>query len=229
MIEMSHRAEIQAICEQLLAHHDTSLFVVTIPRMADYSLIEPDTISIETFAQKLFDEWGIGYLRVAGESWNTGILLLVCEQDRKARIELGAGWERTRDELCERIMDDQIITRFKDGDHSLGILCGVRALDDMARERPLPARPWTRNTKRALAGGVGLALFTIVSVFRSGRNGWGWAFWSTVFGALGWLLYLLAGRRGYAGHAGSYRGGGFSRGGGLGGGFSGGGGATGSW
>ncbi len=229
MIEASDMTEIQTICEKLLAHHDTSIFVVTITSMAEYSLIRPDTITIETFAQNLFDEWGIGYLRVNGESWNTGILLVVSKHDRKARIELGAGWERMQDDLCHQILNDQIITRFKDGDYSLGILSGVRALDDMARGKPLPARPWTRNMKQTVAIGSGLALFTIVSVFRSGRNGWGWVLWLTVFGALGWVLHRLCGRRDYRGHAGGHYGEGFSGRGGLGGGFSGGGGATGSW
>lgn len=82
---------------------------------------------------------------------------------------------------------------------------------------------------QTVAIGSGLALFTLVSVFRSGRNGWGWVLWLTVFGALGWLLHLLCGRRSHRGHAGGHYGEGFSGGGGLGGGFSGGGGATGSW
>ncbi len=83
--------------------------------------------------------------------------------------------------------------------------------------------------KQTVAIGSGLALFTIVSVFRSGRNGWGWVLWLTVFGAIGWLLHRLCGRRDYRGHAGGHYGEGFSGRGGLGGGFSGGGGATGSW
>ncbi len=92
-------------------------------------------------------------------------------------------------------MNDQIITRFKHGYYSLGIISGVRAIDDMTRGKPLPARPWTRNMKQTVAIGSGLALFTIVSVFRSGRNGWGWVLWLTAFGAIGWLLHRLCGRR----------------------------------
>ena len=234
MIDESNVTEIQTICENLLAHHDASIFIVTITSMAEYSLVRPNSITIETFAQNLFNEWGIGYLQVNGEAWNTGILLVVSERDQKARIELGAGWESMRDDLCQQIMREQIIPHFKNGNYSLGILSGVRALDDVARGKPLPAKPWTSNMKQAVAIGSALALFTIVSVFRSGRNGWGWAFWLTLFGALGWLLNRLCSRRTYRGHAGRrygdrYSGGGGFGGGGLGGGFSGGGGATGSW
>lgn len=241
MMESSDADEIQSLSEELLAEHQTSIFVVTITSMADHSYTRD--VSIETFAQKLFDEWGIGHPRVGGESWNTGILLLVSEQDQKARIELGAGWEHQRDDLCRQIMDEQIIPRFKDGDFSFGILSGVRALDDMARGKPLPAKPWTRNKFLGVGLVSGLVLFTLVSVFRSGRNGWAWVLWATVFGALAWLLYQFFKpddrryrRSGYYDHDRGYSrsgsgfgsGGGFG-GGGLGGGSSGGGGATGSW
>lgn len=81
---------------------------------------------------------------------------------------------------------------------------------------------------------VFLAIFTAVSMIRSGSSGWAWALWSVVFGVLGVILYVLgsSSRRHYGRGGGFFSGGGggggFS-GGGFGGGFGGGGGATGSW
>lgn len=44
-------------------------------------------LSVEQYARQLFDHWGPGF-----KDRNYGILLLVSVGDRKARIELGAGW-----------------------------------------------------------------------------------------------------------------------------------------
>ena len=46
------------------------------------------------FARALFDQWGVGHPQAHGQSWDTGILVVVSKDDRKARIELGGGWAR---------------------------------------------------------------------------------------------------------------------------------------
>jgi hypothetical protein len=138
MIEPNDQKKIQALCQRLLTEKATPIVVVTIKSMAEHG---GKGMRIETFAQLLFDQWGIGVPQLRGEPWNTGILLLVAKGDREARIELGAGWKRLRDAQCQKIMDEQIIPRFKEGDFSGGILAGVRALEKMARELKLPAPP----------------------------------------------------------------------------------------
>lgn len=74
---------------------------------------------------------------------------------------------------------------------------------------------------------VFLAIFTAISMIRSGASGWAWAFWAVVFGVIGFILYAVAtssrSSRGFGGGGGGFSGGSF------GGGFGGGGGATGSW
>jgi uncharacterized protein len=118
-------------------------------------------------------------------------------------------------------MDEQIITRFKAGDFSGGILAGVRALDAMARGKELPRvpRPWWHYA--LIVAFLGLAIFTVISLVRRGSSGWAWLVWAAVFGLLGYLLVSFL-------RSSSRSGGGFG-GGSFGGGFSGGGGATGSW
>ena len=148
-------------------------------------------------------------------------MFLVSTGDRKARIELGAGWGREKDALCDQIMQTQIIPRFKQGDFSGGIVAGVDGLDKMARELELPTvpRPWWHYA--LVVGFIGLAIFTVISLIRRGASGWAWLFWSAVFAVVGYLLYQIITSK-------SSGGGGFS-GGSFGGGFSGGGGSTGSW
>lgn len=208
------------ICDKLLTEKATPIIVVTIEQMADHG---GAGMRIETFARLLFDQWEIGHAKLGGQNWNTGILLLVSKGDRKARIELGAGWGRDKDALCQQIMDEQIIPRFKQGDFSAGIKAGVVALDAMAREKELPKAPtpwWVPVTWLVF---FGLMIFTVVSMVRNGSSGWAWLFWGAVFALVGTILYnMLANSRRSGG------GGGFS-GGSFGGGFSGGGGASGSW
>ena len=237
---------IRAIGDQLLTEHAIPLIVVTIDSMAQHG---GAGWRIETFARVLFDQWGIGYETIEGQPWNRGVLLLVSKADRKARIELGNDWAGEYDQVCQQIMDGQIIPNFKKGDFSGGILAGVQELDKMCRSIPTPqggAATGEAGAKDlgtvnrdfkpsppvrpdwywpAVAVTAFLAIFTAVSMIRSGSSGWAWALWAVVFGVIGFMLYTMATSSGRSGGGG---GGGFS-GGSFGGGFGGGGGATGSW
>lgn len=219
MISPEDEAKIKETADKLLTDKATPIIVVTIESMAKHG---GEDLRIETFARLLFDQWGIGHAKLGEHEWNTGILLLVSKNDRKARIELGAGWGREKDQLCNQIMQEQIISHFRTGAFSAGITAGVVALDAMAREKPLPRvpRPWWHYA--LIAGVIALAIFTVVSLIRRGSGGWAWLFWGAAFALLGYLLYQFLTSSGRGG------GGGFS-GGSFGGGFSGGGGATGSW
>jgi uncharacterized protein len=218
LIDEADAESIRKISAALLKEKATPIIVVTIQSTANYVDM---AMPIEPFAMMLFNQWGIGHAELNDQEWNTGILLLVSVGDRKARIELGAGWGREKDQQCTRIMDDLIIPEFKAGDYSAGILAGVQALDKMARDKPLPkpVRPWWHYA--LIAGGIVLAIFTVVSLIRRGSSGWAWLFWAVVLGIIGAMLWNMLRNSG--------RGGGGFGGGSFGGGFSGGGGATGSW
>jgi uncharacterized protein len=218
MLNDTEEQKIKQIADRLLTDKAAPIIVVTIESMAQHG---GAGLRIETFARLLFDQWGIGPEKLGDTQWNYGILLLVSQQDRKSRIELGAGWKREKDIAAQKVMDDLIIPRFKNGDFSGGIVAGVESLDKMARGLQLPSRP--RPASHYIIGVVflGLMVFTVVSLIRRGPSGWAWLMWAVVFGAVGTILYHMATSR-------SSGGGGFS-GGSFGGGFSGGGGASGSW
>ncbi len=218
LISPEDEKKIRAACDKLLTEKATPIIVVTINSMAEHG---GRSMPIETFARILFDTWGIGHRELNGKAWNTGILLLVSRNDRKARIELGAGWNRDKDKMCKRIMDDLIIPEFKQDKYSAGIVAGVEALDKMARGLKLPTRPRPWWHYGLIVGFIGMAIFTMVSLARRGSSGWAWLFWAAIFALAGYLLYSMLTSSGG-------RGGGFG-GGSFGGGFSGGGGASGSW
>jgi uncharacterized protein len=221
MISGSDREEMQNTIDLTLRETAIPIVVVTIRSLGSYGA---GHLSIEEYARRLFDAWGIGHKTVlVGDREvprNLGVLLLVAKGDRLARIELGADWGHGKDGQCRTIMQDHIIAAFKRNEFSAGILAGVKALSAMVREQELPAPPRPAWHYLAWAAFVGLGLFTMVSLIRRGANGWAWLFWGVVFAILGTILYAMTRARS--------SGGGFS-GGSFGGGFSGGGGATGSW
>jgi uncharacterized protein len=233
LIDAKSRNVIDEIANRLL--HDKNInvpvFVVTITSLAIYDAMD---YSIEEYAAKLFNAWGIG-----SQEHNNGILLLISMGDRKARIELGQYWGRSYDEDAKQIMDTLIIPRFKEGKYAQGIVEGVRGLAALARGQniPQPTPLWWILPAKVL--GTVLFFGLIYNLFTTGRNGWAWALIS-ILGAvifsilfsilLGFLLNflrnLLFGQDSYRSSSG-----GSSRGssGGFSGGSSGGGGATGSW
>lgn len=188
--------------------------VVTIGSIQDYPQAPQD--SIESFAAGLFNRYGIGNLPD-----NKGVLLLVAVRDREARIELGAGFGRSRDADADRIMQSKIIPSFQKGDYAGGIQSGVRGiLAEFGGIRMIPG--WI---KWAVLGAILFLLPVMISLFRRGKRGWGWIAAGIFIVLLLGLLVLirrtaesLPARSGSGGH-----------GGGFGGGFSGGGGATGRW
>jgi uncharacterized protein len=216
MLDPGAKEHIRELCDSLLTDKATPIIVITIESMAKYG---GEGMRIETFATLLFDQWGIGHATLGGQDWNTGILLLVSRNDRKARIELGGGWGRREDALCRQIMDEHIVPEFKQGRFSGGIVAGVEALDQMGRKLELPTRPRPWWHYAMVVGLIGLAVFTIVSLVRNGSGGWAWFFWGVVFAIVGTILYQMVTNRSSGGFGG----------GSFGGGSSGGGGATGSW
>jgi uncharacterized protein len=204
MIKPEQRTEINKIAAALLNEEKIPLYVVTIKSLSDH---EASGMSIEEYAEKLFNKWGIGF-----KDRNYGILLLVSKGDRKARIELGKAWNNKNDIQSQDIMDNLIIRQFKNGNFSLGVLDGVRGLDAMARGLGLPKStpPWWQLPLIIIL--FILFVLMIINLFKTGRSGWAWAL-IILFGTL--LFFILRN----AGSSSS----------GFGGGFSGGGGATGSW
>lgn len=124
---------IKAAQHDAFVHNDTPIMVVTISSMAR---LGGEGYSIEKFARAWFDRWQIGKRASNGAPINRGILLLVSRDERKARIELGADWGSRFDTMTARIMDGDIVPKFKKGDYAGGLADGVKALATMAKTGP---------------------------------------------------------------------------------------------
>jgi uncharacterized protein len=208
VIEAADREAINGLASKLLREEGVALIVVTIRSLFEYGS-EAAQGTVESYAQQLFNYWQIG-----SKGRNYGMLLLVSVGDRKARIELGAGWAHNNDSQTGTIMSSLIIPQFKNGSYSAGVLAGVRGLDAMARGLALPKPEQPKWVLPVMIGLGLLSIGVIFSLFKSGHSGWGWA----LLAALGMLLFFLFKASNSS-----------SSGGAFGGGFSGGGGASGSW
>lgn len=225
---------------KLLNETRIPLYVVTVRSMRD---LEGDPSSIEKAAQDLYDRWGIGFREVDGKAFNKGMLLLVARDDRKVRIEMGAGYGSSKDAESKQIIDQILVPHFRAGEYSAGILAASKAMYELASGKKMTAPASGAETiknpsgSNSLLWGVVLLVIggvTVYSLMNSGRSGWAWIFWGALFSFIGLALYHLLQSSGRSSHwggggGGGFGGGSFGGGGGFGGGFSGGGGASGSW
>ncbi len=205
---------------------------------------------IEGFALRVVEKNRLGRRNV-----DDGILLLIAKDDRAVRIEVGYGLEGVvSDVIAKRIIEEQILPRFRSGDFFGGISAGVESISALIKGEALPP-PAQRSSSRKnsisdlffvaafLCIGIGGALKAsigavpgsmvggllcgLVGLLASGIG------LGVVLAMIGFIFTLLAGipARGYGSHGG-WRSGGWSGGGGGwsgGGGSFGGGGASGRW
>ena len=223
LLSNNEREQIQHWLWQVEKKTGVEIAVVTIGSIRDYP--GAPNSSIEAFATGLFNKYGIGSLPA-----NNGVLLLVAARDRKARIELGAGYGRARDADAARIISGVIVPRFRKGAYGKGVTEGVKAIAEQFAGQRIMLN-WRLLGCLIAVPLVGLIAY---SLFRSGKRGWGWVCagflvaltLAVVYMVIKILSILPRGSDGGWG-SGGWSAGGF--GGGFGGGFSGGGGATGSW
>lgn len=212
---------------------------------------EPETV--EQYAVRVEEVWKLGRKGV-----DDVVLLVIAKNDRKLRIEVGYGLEGAlTDAVAKRIIADDIVPRFKQGDFYGGVTAGVDRITRVIDGEALPP-PRAASASQNSSGGDNLFFIGFILVFVVGGilraifgrmlgagiigGVMGFIVWS-VIGLLPWALVagvvaFIFGLMGGGGQSsgggfggGGYRGGGYSGGGGFsgGGGSSGGGGASGSW
>jgi uncharacterized protein len=221
---------IVSIGSELDSKTKAQVVVVTIDKL-------PNDVGIEEYANGLFREWGIGDKKL-----NNGILLIVNTDPnaRIARIEVGSGLEgRVPDAIANRIMEDDIIPYFKQGDYNSGILKGYSSLAQRVAAEynvelsgsqgnsNIPNNQENVNIQRNSRRGLNLPVI-IAGILFLLFDGILFRFSITRFL---FYMFLFSGRRGRGGRGGGGFGGGSGGGGfgGFGGGSSSGGGSNGSW
>ncbi|MDZ7290992.1 MAG: TPM domain-containing protein [candidate division KSB1 bacterium] len=131
---------------------------------------------LEEYSMKVVETWKLGQ-----KDKDNGVLLLVVRDDRKIRIEVGDGLEGDLpDILCGRIIRNEIVPRFRDGDYEGGIRAGVNAIiaaiagsyragDDSSSSSSPGLLP--RFIFFAIFI-LGIGAFTLTAIFSQGAAGW---------------------------------------------------------
>jgi uncharacterized protein len=79
---------------------------------------------LEDFSLKVSRTWALGR-----KGQNDGVLFLISKSDRKLRIEVGHGLEGSiPDALAGRIIQNEVVPRFRAGDFEGGVTAGVDAI-----------------------------------------------------------------------------------------------------
>lgn len=200
------RKQAHQLTQQLAAFEQRSgiqLVVVSIDTLAGDS--------IEEYGYQLGRHWGIGQ-----KGKNNGVLLLIAQDERKVRIEVGYGLEGALpDAIAANIIQSRILPAFKRGDMVAGIVSGSQGIMQALAGEYQPAD----TTKHDEGGGPWLFILVVIAmiILHNLRGGGG-------PGGRRRAAYL-AGGFGAGRSGGGFGGGGFSGGGGS----FGGGGASGGW
>ncbi len=137
--------EMSAQLEQETTHQ---YVVVTLPNLDGYD--------ISDYGYQLGRHWGIGQ-----QAHNNGLLLIVAQQERQIRIEVGYGLEGlVTDALASNIIHQVMRPKFKQGQYAEGIIEASELLISALKEEPIPeALRQRKSAEIDIAGVFNLALF----------------------------------------------------------------------
>lgn len=157
------------LAAQLAAHEDS-----TGNQVAVLTVESLEGAPIEDYALEVARTWALGQ-----EEFDNGVLLLVAEQDRKMRIEVGYGLEGPLpDAIASRIIRHELRPAFRQGDFDGGVRAGVSAIlgaiegtytppEGSSQDTPWPAR---------IVGGLMFlfipSLFAFMALLGSGCTRW---------------------------------------------------------
>lgn len=97
--------------------------------------------TIEQYSMRVAEHWKLGRRQI-----DDGALLIVAKDDRTLRIEVGYGLEGAlNDAICNRIVNEVIVPRFRAGDFYGGVDAGIDRMIAVANGEPLP-EPRQRQT-----------------------------------------------------------------------------------
>jgi len=182
----------QAQLEEQLANFEKE----TTAEIAVVTVTSLDGYTVEDYAARLFEAWGIGK-----EDKDNGVLFLVAKEERQVRIEVGYGLEPIiTDGRAGGILDDYVIPEFKAGNYEKGIINGVIAIEDYIRSGTTP-EPLSENPVNDFLGDQIFVLFVLgfITIYMVGFMGrtksiWLGAVWGIIVGiviGLSWGSLLL--------------------------------------
>lgn len=213
-------AQLNRELEQFERTSSNQILVAIYPRMQSAS-------SVEDYTVRVAQAW-----RVGQKERRNGAVLFLFQESHDIRIQVGYGLEGVLpDALCKRIIENELVPRFRAGDFNGGLTAGVRALIAATKGEYRGTGRTARDSKAKTSdgGAIGGWLFFIVvilvSLARARSRG------NVVYGRQGRRNIWLGGGGPWGG-GGGWGGGSSGGGGGTfsgGGGSFGGGGAGGKW
>jgi len=212
LLSSAEARQLEARLEAFEAKTGHQYALLTVPSL--------DGAPIEEYALKVAEAWRLG-----DKKRDDGLLLIIAQNDRKMRIEVGYGLEgEVPDAVASRVIREVLRPAFQRGQFSYGIQAAFDVLINAAGGDGQAAPEPPRRAQRQKSGGLPIGLFVVVLVFlalsmfggggRGGRR------------RGGFFILPMGGFGGGGGGGGGWGGGGGFSGGG--GGF-GGGGASGDW
>jgi uncharacterized protein len=168
LLNADQEAQLSRRLEALEQRSTRQLVVATIPSLQSYP--------IEDYGYRLGRHWHIGQRNA-----NNGAILIIAPNEHKVRVEVGYGLEPIlTDAFSNRVIDEQIVPRFRAGDMPGGILAGADALIQQLQAPPEAAEARVRAAAEANRGDDGGTIITII-------------FWLVV---VGFILMSMFARRG---------------------------------
>ena len=114
------------LSQEAVAHIDSMCYDLRhrgIAQTAVVAVKEINSDNVFDFAYELFSSWGVG------SKSNSGIGILLVEQEREIRFVTGYGIEGVLpDALCKRIQTQYMLPHFRQGDYSKGMVAGLEAI-----------------------------------------------------------------------------------------------------
>lgn len=167
----------------------TQLEKDTTAEVAVVTIVSLEGDTIEDYAVRLFEKWGIGK-----KGKDNGVLFLVSLTDHQMRIEVGYGLEPViTDGRAGRIRDNDVIPRFKQDDYEGGITAGVASIEKYIRDNTPPA-PLEDNPVRSLFGNwlVAFIAMSFITIYLAGFMARSKSIWlGGIWGAIAGLVIGL--------------------------------------
>jgi len=147
--------------------------------------------SIEEYAVRLFEQWGIGK-----KEKDNGLLILIAKEDREMRIEVGYGLEPViTDGRAGRIIREKMRPAFREENYDQGVQLAVRQAEEYIRSDEPPSGGEAVQEKISFA--LPLIIFAIIIlIYISAFLARSKRFWpgGVIGGVMGGILGLILGK-----------------------------------
>lgn len=177
----AQQAALEQKLQQFEAEKGSQVAVLMVPTS------EPETI--EQYSIRVVEQWKLGR-----KGTDDGALLIIAKDDHTVRIEVGYGIEGVlTDAISSRIIREDIIPRFKEGNFFGGVDAGIDRIMSVIRGEALPP-PKHASSEGAEAIRRLLPAILVLTVVLGGAlraflgRGAGAVVTGGVVGVIGWLL-----------------------------------------